>query len=114
MSNADGAWHNVLPKSSMDIVYFIMIAGMLLNALNWSVVYLISKKKASILLKTDFVYLLLSSIIFFTSVFAIFFIIEKSYDNFFIWIAAIFSGLRIYKYYCYFKSKRLNLASKEL
>lgn len=50
-------WQSLLPKSETEVASFIMFIAIILNTFNWSVIYLISLLKKSILLCTDYIYI---------------------------------------------------------
>lgn len=102
----DTVWRDLLPKSNIEIIYYITLAAIFLNTLNWSIICVASKFMDTILFKVDYIYLILSLTIFSTAAFGMFLSIKANAMDIFILAAGLHSARNLFKFWRCFSAKK--------
>jgi len=102
-------WKEMLPKTSVEMVYLAMLMGILANTLNWIGVYLVSRFRAAILSRTDYPYMCVSVLLAITCLAHLVLPVDdprSSESKLFFLIVLAVSLHNIRTYWLYFQKKR--------
>lgn len=106
-------WQSLLPKGGKETFSFIVALVIILNTLNWCIVYFISLFQEKIWQRTDYPFLILSLAL---AIAVVIRLVSSGIvtDRFFLTLAAgVFSVYNIYQYWLGFKKKKTE-QSKDL